>query len=204
VAVVIMPGVFYGIQRVIELRARALFAPSTGEAERFANDLLAQLPEKQGRYKALQDDSAMEAMRRRLEWEPFLRAFLEQFDQRVAALQSRSMVTDVSSSEVVLVQSGPRQVPIVRYVRTTGGYELRVCVFTGQMDFGQLTSDTWVELFGMRGGGTDKHFMRIDFNIDHVRWELGLGSSDRPVIVSGPMDVDDTLQPRHQVACVRP
>jgi hypothetical protein len=118
-------------------------------------------------------------MRLRLDWEPFLRAFLEQFDQRVATLQSRSMVTDVSLSEVVLVQSGPRQAPIVRSVRTTGGYELKVRVFTGQVDFGRLISSTWVELFGTRGGATDRHFMKIDFNIDHVSWEFDVGSSDR-------------------------
>jgi hypothetical protein len=160
VAVVIMPVVFYGIQRVVEapqraaeeqdkqkstallndiaarvgnqeaakelikLRARALFGPSTGDAERFAQDLLAQLPEKQGRYKALQDDSAKEAMRRRLDWEPFLHAFLEQFDQRVAALQTRGIdmtftIPDerpVFRSEVLLVQPGPPQHFVVRYL----------------------------------------------------------------------------------------
>jgi hypothetical protein len=90
-------------KKLIELRARALFSTSTDDAERFAQDLLTQLSEKKVHYKALQDESAKEATRLRLNWEPFFRAFLDQFDQRVAALQSRSMVSDVSTNEVALV-----------------------------------------------------------------------------------------------------
>jgi hypothetical protein len=78
-------------KELIELRARALFAPSTGDAERFAQELVTQLSEKQAQHKALQDESATEAMKLRLEWEPFLRAFLQQFDERVAALQARGI-----------------------------------------------------------------------------------------------------------------
>jgi hypothetical protein len=214
VAVVIMPVVFYGIQRgvkaperatealdnqrrtellndiaarvgnpeaakeLIELRARALFSPSTGDAERFAHELVTQLPEKQVRYKALQDDSAKEVMRLRLDWEPFFHAFLEQFDHHVAALQSRNMITDVSTGEVALVQLGPRQVPIVRSVRISSGYELKVRVFTGQLSLGQLTSSTEVELFGTLGGETDRHFMRLDFHPNSVAWTVIRGSDD--------------------------
>jgi hypothetical protein len=70
-------------------------------------------------------------------------------------------------------------VGVVRYVRTTGGYELRVRVFTGRIDFGQLTSDTWVELLGMGGGETDKYFMKIHFYINSIGWELITGSNNR-------------------------
>jgi hypothetical protein len=165
-------------KELIELRARALFSPSTGDAERFAHELVTQLPEKQVRYKALQDDSAKEVMRRRLDWEPFFHAFLEQFDHRVAALQSRNMVTDVSTGEVALVHLGPRKVPIVRSVRITSGYELKVRVFTGQLSLGQLISSTWVELFGTLGGETDRHFMRLDFNPSAIAWTVIRGSDD--------------------------
>jgi hypothetical protein len=173
-------------KELIELRAGALFASSTGDAECFAHELLAQLSEKQGRYKALQDNSAMEAMRRRLEWEPFLRAFLEQFDHHVAALRSRGIdmtITPVDGSvfmgEVVFVQSDPRQQFVVRYVRTTGGYELRVRVSTGQVDFGKVTGFPSFELVGTRGGDIDRYFLEITFGPTHVAWNLGIGRDNR-------------------------
>jgi hypothetical protein len=223
VAVVVMPAVFYGIQRaieapqraaevqdnekrdalltnmaaragnpgaakeLIELRARALFAPATGDAERFAQELVTQLSEKQAQHKALQDESAKEAMKLRLEWEPFLRALLQQFDERVAALQSHGidLTTNVvggsvSTAEVLLVQPGPRQQPVVRYVRTTGGYELRVRVSTGQVEFGKLTSYPAIYLVGTRGGENDRHLMEISLGPGSVvAWNFGVGGDNR-------------------------
>jgi uncharacterized membrane protein len=99
VTMIVVPAVFYAIQRVveaperaaevedkkkstalltdvaarvgnpdaakelIELRSRALFSSSTGDAERFAHELLTQLSEKKVHHKALQDESAKETMR---------------------------------------------------------------------------------------------------------------------------------------------
>jgi hypothetical protein len=172
-------------QELIELRARALFAPSTGDAERFAQELVTQLSEKKVHHKALQDASAMEAMRLRLDWEPFLRAFLEQFDQRVAALQSRGIDITITPAdgvvfmgEVLLVQPGPRQQFVVRYAPPTGGYELRVRVRIGQVELGKLTSYPAIYLVGT-GEERDRHLMEIDFGPNRVTWNFGVGGDNR-------------------------
>jgi hypothetical protein len=54
-------------KELIELRAQALFSPGTSDAERFAHELSTQLPEKKIHHQALQDESAKEAMRLRLD-----------------------------------------------------------------------------------------------------------------------------------------
>jgi hypothetical protein len=153
-------------RELIELRARALFAPSTDDAERFARELITRLPESQALHKGLQDDSARETMRLRLNLEPFLRAFLEQFDQRVAAIRSRGieMTTtpansrDLFMGEVQLVRLDRSQQQLLRYARTPDGYELKVYMKTGQVHLGKLDTSAQVHLIGTRSGDRERNF----------------------------------------------
>jgi hypothetical protein len=104
----------------------------------------------------------------------------------VAALQSHGIdITppvdaNVFTGEVLLVQHGSQQRPIVRDVQVAGRYRLRVQINTGQVEFGKLTSFPSFFLVGTMVGDRNRYFITVDFRPGHVNWDLNaVGPNDR-------------------------
>jgi hypothetical protein len=165
-------------EELIKLRSEALFAHSSGDAERFAGELLKDLPKKAESYRALQDSSKQVADRLRLDWEPFLRLLLQQFDERAAALTRRgvNLKTQSNSFAVVEAMKTSRTNRLIRNVELEGGYRLNVYLLPAEVDLGKL-SDTphfWVQ--GITKNDVSREFINVHLTTTTIDWTLEPGS----------------------------